>query len=104
MRTRKVSHIKSLSPPVDYWFLTTLFLAFIFLTFLFLLIKERLFMQEMRIVLEKSKINIGSFLSLNSKLVNGHLHQSTSPFSSSSFIYLRPESYSLGEVHYENIH
>jgi hypothetical protein len=85
---------RTLSPPVDYWFLLTLFLSFILIILLFLLIKERLFWQNAQIYLEKYKINLNSFSSLNSQMLTSHLSQPTDPSSSSNIIYILPENFS----------
>ncbi len=85
----------SLAPPIDYWFFVSLFLAIILLVFSFFLIKERLFLQEMNLLLEKYKITLNSFSGLNSKLVNSHLSQPTNPSSSTGILYLKPENFSL---------
>lgn len=62
---------KTLSPPVDYWFISSLLCALLLVFFSFLLIKERLFLQEMNVYLEKNKIDINllSRFSLNSHLL-----------------------------------
>jgi hypothetical protein len=84
---------KTLSPPIDYWFLSTLFLAFILLIFSFLLVKERQFLANMQLYLEKYQLTINKLSNFNAKISNGHLSLTTNPSSSSKIIYLTPESY-----------
>ena len=84
-----------LSPPFNYWLLINLFLTIILMIFLILLIRERLFFQEMKILLEKYKINLNSFSGLSSKLINSHLSEPINPSSSSEILYLKPENFTL---------
>ena len=87
---------KTLSLSVDYWFLMSLFLAFILLIFSFLLIRERLFLANMQVLLEKYQLTLNSFSNFNAKMSsNSHLSLSTNPSSSSQIIYLAPESFTL---------
>ncbi|GIW67555.1 MAG: hypothetical protein KatS3mg096_423 [Candidatus Parcubacteria bacterium] len=93
MKRRKY---KTLSPPIDYWFLLTLFLASILLIFSLLLIKERIFLANMQIILEKYKLSINGFLNFNAKInSNSHLSLPTNPSSSSQIIYIAPESFTF---------
>jgi hypothetical protein len=89
----KKSKYKTLSPQIDYWFLSTIFLAFILIIFLFFLVKERQFLTNMQIYLEKYQLTINKLSNFNAKISNGHLFLTTNPSSSSKIIYLTPESY-----------
>ncbi|GIW66774.1 MAG: hypothetical protein KatS3mg095_0672 [Candidatus Parcubacteria bacterium] len=101
MRRKKI--YKTLSPPVDYWSLSSLLLMFFLICFSFLLIRERLFLEEMNVYLNKHKIDINSFnhLSLNSHL---SLIKPTNPLTTSTvdIIYLQPPKYSYQNKLYQN--
>jgi len=84
---------KTLSPPIDFWFLSSLFLVFILFGLLFLLIQERQFLANMQLYLEKYQLTINRLSNFNAKISNGHLSLTTNPSSSSKIIYLTPQSY-----------
>lgn len=86
---------KNYSLTIDYWFFVFLFLSSVLLICSFLLIKERIFLQEMKVVLEKYKIYFNSFSDLNSQLANSHLLEPTNPSSTTDILYLQPENFSL---------
>ncbi len=92
MRRKKY---KTLSPPIDYWFLVSLFLALILLVFSFLLIQERQFLAKMDIYLNKYKLKINLLSNFNAQISNSHLSLPTNPSSSSKIIYIGPESFTL---------
>jgi hypothetical protein len=92
MRRKKY---KTLSPPVDYWFLVSLFLAVILLMFTFLLIQERQFLVKMGVYLNKYKVKINGLSNFNAQISNSHLSLPTNPSSSSKIIYIGPESFTL---------
>jgi hypothetical protein len=92
MRRKKY---KTLSPPIDYWFLVSLFLAVILLVFSFLLIQERQFLVKMGVYLNKYKLKINSLSNFNAQISNSHLSLPTNPSSSSKIIYIGPESFTL---------
>jgi hypothetical protein len=92
MRRKKY---KTLSPPIDYWFLVSLFLAVIFLMFTFLLIQERQFLVKMGVYLNKYKVKINGLSNFNAQISNSHLSLPTNPSSSSKIIYIGPESFTL---------
>jgi hypothetical protein len=84
---------KTLSPPIDFWLLSSIFLVFILFGLLFLLIQERQFLVNMQIYLEKYQLTINKLSNFNAKISSGHLSLTTNPSSSSNIIYLTPESY-----------
>jgi hypothetical protein len=86
---------KTLSPPIDYWFLVSLFLVIILLVFSFLLIQERQFLAKMEIYLNKYKIKINGLSNFNAQISSSHLSLPTDPSSSSKIIYIGPESFTL---------
>lgn len=86
---------KTLSPPVDIWLLTNLFLGLILITFSFLLIKERLFSKQIQVYLEKYKVYMDNLHNSTSELTNSHLQRPTNPSSSTEIIYLTKESFTL---------
>jgi hypothetical protein len=94
---------KTLSPPIDHWFLASLLLMFLLLVFIFLLIKERLFLEEMNVYLNKNKIDINllNHLSFNSHL---SLIRPTNPLLTSTvdIIYLQPPKYSYQNKFYRS--
>jgi hypothetical protein len=92
MRRKKY---KTLSPPIDYWFLVSLFLAVILLMFTFLLIQERQFLVKMGVYLNKYKVKINGLSNFNAQISNSHLSLPTNPSSSSKIIYIGPESFTL---------
>jgi hypothetical protein len=91
----KRKRYKTLSPPIDYWFILSLFLAVILLIFSFLLIQERQFLSKMEFYLNKYKVNMNELSSFNAQISNSHLSLPTNPSSSSKIIYIAPESFSL---------
>jgi hypothetical protein len=86
---------KTLSLPIDYWFLMSLFLALILLVFSFLLIQERQFLAKMDIYLNKYKVKMNGLSNFNAQISNSHLSLPTNPSSSSKIIYIGPESFTL---------
>ena len=92
MKKRKY---KTLWLPIDFWFFSSLFLAIILLIFSLLLIKERQFLSVMEIYLSKYKVKMNGLSNFNARIVNSHLSLTTNPSSSSDFIYIFPESFSL---------
>jgi hypothetical protein len=84
---------KTLSAPINYWFLMTLLLSCLLITFSILLIKERQFLTNMQIYLDKFKLKINDLYNLNAKISNSHLSMPTDPSSSSQIIYLTLENY-----------
>lgn len=93
MKKRKNRNYKILSPPINYWFIATISLSIIIIIFLLLLIKERQFLVNMNIYLDKYRLKINSFANNNAKITASHLSFPTTPFSSSNIIYLTPKSY-----------
>jgi hypothetical protein len=91
----KRKRYKTLSPPIDYWFILSLFLAVILLIFSFLLIQERQFLSKMEFYLNKYKVNMNELSSFNAQISNSHLSLPTNPSSSSKIIYIAPESFTL---------
>lgn len=91
MRKRKYKYS---ALTIDYWFLATIFLAFFLFILLCLLIKERQFLHNMQLYLEKYNGKIDTFYNFNAKISNGHLSLTTNPSSPLKIIYLTPETYS----------
>ena len=84
---------RTLSPPINYWFILSLFLGVILLIFLFLLIQERQFLASMEVYFNKYKIKINGLSSFNAQISNSHFSLPTNPSSSSKIIYILPESF-----------
>lgn len=86
---------RTLSPPVDFWFISTVFLSIIFVFFSLFLIKERLFLNQMKFYLEEYKIYLNDLNQKNLKITNGHLLKTTNPISSNNIFYLTKENYTI---------
>jgi len=90
MRRKKY---KTLSPPINYWFISSLFLAIMLFIFSLLLIQERQFLTKMEIYLNKYKLKINRLSNFNAQISNSHLSLPADPSSSSKIIYLFPENF-----------
>jgi len=89
----KRKRYKALSPPINYWFLLSIFLSTILIVLSFLLIQERQFLTKMEIYLSKYKIKMNGLSNFNAQMTNSHLSIPTNPSSSSKIIYIAPESF-----------
>lgn len=92
---RRYKKYRSLSPPINFWLVFNLILIFVLVISIFALIKERLFLEQNKILLEKYKNFINAFNLKLAQLNNSHLPEPTSPNSTSQIIYITKENFTL---------
>ncbi len=83
---------------IDTWFWTNIFLLIAISILSIMLIKERLFLKQVKLYLDTYNIKITNLNNFNSQLISSHLLQEqTNPSSITQFIYLTKENLSLRE-------